>query len=199
MNIVYNETFERAGVAHGPFRVLVATNVMAKLFGKPDDIFDVVYYFGRVTDKENVEDFLYEPYPNGNAQVAVSRTGSSLEQQLRIQTGESYREFRDGELDESEYAKRGVVATYLKRTDTGLWAYMFDGLGLAPHARGSYRFVAQAEKDGVMSIKTFCWKRIDQLAKQIELFGGFGPVDQNLEDTVVNYPGLCFLDSRAYG
>lgn len=199
MELVYNETFEREGVAHGPFRVLVATNVMARLLGKPDDIFDVVYYFGRVTDEENVEEFLYEPYPKGNAHIGVSRTGLSLEEQLRVQTGESYRELREGEIDASEYAKRGVVATYLKRTDTGLWAYQFDGLNLAPNARGSYRFVDQAENDGIVSIKTFGWSAMDQLVKQIELFGGFGPVDKNLESTVVDCPGLCFLDSSAYG
>ena len=101
--MIYNETFERDGVGHGPFRVLVATNVMARILEKPDDIFDVVYYFGRVTEQENIEEFLYEPYPSGNAQVGVSRTGLSLEQQLRIQTGESYRELRDGEIDTSEY------------------------------------------------------------------------------------------------
>lgn len=199
MEIAYNETFEREGVAHGPFRVLVATNVMARLLGKPDDLFDAVYYFGRVTDQESVEEFLYEPYPSGNAQVAVSRTGLSLEQQLRIQTGESYRELRDGEIDTSEYPKRGALATYLKRTETGLWAYQFDGLGLAPNARGSYRFVAQEENGGVTSIKTFCWNTMGQLAKQIELFGGAGPVDKSLESTIVDYPGLCFLDSCAYG
>lgn len=36
--MIYNETFERDGVGHGPFRVLVATNVMARILEKPDDI-----------------------------------------------------------------------------------------------------------------------------------------------------------------
>ena len=81
--MIYNETFERDGVGHGPFRVLVATNVMARILGKPDDIFDVVYYFGRVTEQENIEEVLYEPYPSGNAAPGCHRKNRVRRRKLK--------------------------------------------------------------------------------------------------------------------
>ena len=83
MQVIYNETFERDGVGHGPFRVLVATNVMARILGKPDDIFDVVYYFGRVTEQENIEEFLYEPYTSGNAAPGCHRKNRVRRRKLK--------------------------------------------------------------------------------------------------------------------
>lgn len=197
MNIVLNETFEREGVAHGPFRVFVATDVMAKLFGKEDDIFDAVYYFGKVSEEEDLEARLYEPRAQGSCETAISRVSFSLEEALRVQTGEAFRKWRHGEQDVFDYPAVGHAAVYLKRTDKAFWACMVNGLGRPKGVESTYVFSDQTHENGVLSTRTYAWQTLAQLADQAQLFGLFGALDNADEISIVDRPGLLGLRSCA--
>lgn len=197
MNIVLNETFEREGVDHGPFRVFVATNVVAKMFEADDDIFDVVYYFGKVSEDEDVEARLYWPRAQGSYEMAISRVSFSLEDALRVQTGEAFRMWRHGEQDVFDYPATGHAAVYLKRADKAFWACMVNGLGRPEGVECTYAFSDQKHENGVMSTRDYAWETLAQLADQAQLFGLFGPVEGSHEISIVDRPGLLGMRSSA--
>lgn len=141
MDIILNREFEHAiteqqNDARQNYRILVANEVVANLFGHSELVYDTVYtLIAQDTEGYDKEPsaLLYTPESQGYGMVTLFRVPFAKEMDFRQNVGRMFqamvesdsKEFAGKELP-LHFQESGTVAVYMKRFGDELWAFVID-------------------------------------------------------------------------
>lgn len=141
MDIILNREFEHAitetrGDKRQNYRILVASEVVANLFGHSELVFDTVYTLiaqDTVGYDKDPSELLYSPDSQGYGMVTTFRVPFAREMDFRQNMGRLFqamvehdsREYA-GKESPMHYQESGSVSVYMKRFGDELWAFVID-------------------------------------------------------------------------